>query len=89
MRRRGFSSPQRLGGLIVGGISGAGVGVLISCLMALGMDREKALKYLALLQAGDFLVTVAGTNEEVEHARQILQNSDQIEVEQFEIRETA
>jgi hypothetical protein len=65
------------------------MGVLISSLMALGMDREKALKYQTPLQAGDFLVTVAGTNEEVEHARQILQNSDQIEVEQFEIRETA
>jgi hypothetical protein len=65
------------------------MGVLISGLMALGMDREEALKYQTPLQAGDFLVTVAGTNEEVEHARQILQNSDQIEVEQFEIRETA
>jgi hypothetical protein len=75
--------------LIAGSISGAGMGVLISGLMALGMDREKALKYQPPLQPGDFLVTVAGTNEEVEHARQILPNSDQIEVEQFEIRETA
>ena len=65
------------------------MGELISGLMALGMDREKTLKYQARLQAGDFLVTVAGTHEEVEPARQILQTSDQIEVGQFAIRETA
>jgi hypothetical protein len=55
------------------------VGALISGLMALGMDPEKASKYQARLQAGDFLVTLAGTHEEVEPARQILQTSDQIE----------
>jgi hypothetical protein len=35
------------------------------------------------------LVTVAGTREEIEKARQILQNTDQIEVEQFEMRQAA
>jgi predicted acylesterase/phospholipase RssA len=78
-----------LGGLIAGAISGAGVGALISGLMALGMDREKALKYQARLQAGDFLVTVAGTHGEVERARQILHDSGHTEVEQFQMRETA
>ena len=57
--------------------------------MALGMDRDQALKYQARLQAGDFLVTVAGTHEEVERARQILHDSGQTEVEQFQMRETA
>ena len=78
-----------LGGLIAGAISGAGVGALIGGLMALGMDRDQALKYQARLQAGDFLVTVAGTHEEVERARQILHDSGQTEVEQFQMRETA
>jgi hypothetical protein len=65
------------------------VGALISGLMALGIDPEKASKHQARMQAGDFLVTAAGTHEEVEPARQILQTSDQIEVEQFAMRETA
>jgi hypothetical protein len=65
------------------------VGALISGLMALGMDPEKASKYQARMQAGGSLVTIAGTYEKVEHARQILQSSDQIEVEQFAMRETA
>jgi hypothetical protein len=78
-----------LGGLIAGAVGGAGVGTLISGSMALGMDREQALKYQKRLQAGEFLVTVTGTHEEVERARQIVQNTCQIDVEQFEIRKTA
>jgi len=33
------------------------------------------------LQAGEFLVTVTGTPEEVTRAREILQNSGEIELE--------
>jgi hypothetical protein len=78
-----------LGGLIAGAISGAGIGALVSALMTLGVDKEQALKYQERLQAGEFLVTVAGTAEEVERARQILQSTNQIEVEQFESRSVA
>jgi hypothetical protein len=78
-----------LAGLIAGAVSGAGLGALVSGLMALGIDKNKALRYQARLQAGEFLVTVAGTREEIEKARQILQNTDQIEVEQFEMRQAA
>jgi len=73
-----------LAGLIAGAISGAGVGALVSGLMALGIDKEKALKLQARLQAGEFLVTVAGMPEEIERARQILQNSKPVEIEQYQ-----
>jgi hypothetical protein len=78
-----------LAGLIAGAISGAGVGALVSGLMALGIDREKALKLQARLQAGEFLVTVSGTQEEIERARQILQSTRPTEVEQFQTPQAA
>ena len=78
-----------LAGLIAGAISGAGVGALVSGLMALGMDEEKALKLQARLQAGEFLVTVTGTSEEIARARQILQNTRQTEIEQFQMPQAA
>jgi uncharacterized membrane protein len=78
-----------LAGLIAGAISGAGVGALVSGLMALGMDEEKALKLQARLQAGEFLVTVTGASEEIARARQILQNTRQTEIEQFQMPQAA
>ena len=57
-----------LAGLIAGAIGGAGIGALINALIALGMSKEQALKYQARLQAGEFLVTVIGTSEEIERA---------------------
>jgi hypothetical protein len=74
-----------LAGMIAGAISGAGVGALVSGLMALGIDKEKALKLQSRLQAGEFLVTVTGAREEVERARQILQGTSQTQMEQFEM----
>ena len=60
---------------------GAGVGVLLSGLMALGVPRERALKYQARLQAGEFLVLVTGSSEEVARARETLQDSGYIELQ--------
>jgi hypothetical protein len=74
-----------LAGMIAGAISGAGVGALVSGLMALGIDKEKALKLQSRLQAGEFLVTVTGAHEEVARARQILQGTSQTQMEQFEM----
>lgn len=69
-----------LGGLIAGAVGGAGMGALVSGLMGLGIDREKALRLQARLQAGEFLVAVAGTHDEIERARQILHNTGEIEI---------
>jgi hypothetical protein len=64
-----------LGGLIAGAIGGAGVGALVGGLMALGVPKDQALKYQSRLEAGEFLVVVHGTPDQVAHARQILQGT--------------
>ena len=69
-----------LAGMIAGAVSGAGLGALVSGLMALGIPKDEALKYQARLQAGEFLVTVTGTPEEVARAREALQNSGELEL---------
>ncbi|MCW3097302.1 MAG: hypothetical protein JWL77_2920 [Chthonomonadaceae bacterium] len=61
-----------LAGLVAGAIGGAGIGALVSGLMALGIPQDQALKYRARLEAGEFLVVVHGTPDEVERARAIL-----------------
>lgn len=70
-----------LAGMIAGAISGAGVGALVNGLMALGIPKDRALKYQSRLQAGEFLVTVTGTAEEVARAKEVLQNSGELELE--------
>lgn len=70
-----------LAGMIAGAVSGAGLGALVNGLMALGIPKDRALKYQSRLQAGEFLVTVTGTPEEVNRAKEILQNSGEIELE--------
>jgi hypothetical protein len=74
-----------LAGLIAGAISGAGIGALVNGLMALGIPKDRALKYQARLQAGEFLVFVTGTAEEINRAKEVLQNSGEIELETHEI----
>jgi heat induced stress protein YflT len=70
-----------LAGMIAGAVSGAGLGALVNGLMALGIPKDRALKYQSRLQAGEFLVTVTGTPEEVARAKEVLQNSGEIELE--------
>ena len=70
-----------LAGMVAGAVSGAGVGALVNGLMALGIPKDQALKYQARLQAGEFLVTVTGTPEEVARAKEVLRNSGEIELE--------
>jgi len=70
-----------LAGLIAGAISGAGIGALVNGLMALGIPKDRALKYQARLQAGEFLLFVTGTAEEVNRAKEVLQNTGEIELE--------
>ena len=69
-----------LAGMIAGAVSGAGLGALVNGLMALGIPKDRALKYQSRLQAGEFLVAVTGTPE-VTRAKEILQNSGEIQLE--------
>ncbi|MEO7716466.1 MAG: general stress protein [Capsulimonas sp.] len=61
-----------LSGMIAGAIGGAGVGALINGLVALGIPRDQALIYQERLQAGEFLVVVHGSANEVSRAHEIL-----------------
>ncbi|SPE59965.1 conserved hypothetical protein [Verrucomicrobia bacterium] len=73
-----------LAGLIAGAIGGAGIGALVNALVTLGMSREQALKYQERLQAGEFLVTVVGTSEEIESARRLIEDTDKVDVQTFQ-----
>lgn len=70
-----------LAGLIAGAIGGAGIGALISALVTLGVPQEQALKYRSRLEAGEFLVVVHGAPAEVAHAQQILQTTNQTDLQ--------
>lgn len=70
-----------LAGMVAGAISGAGIGALVSGLMALGIPQEQALKYRARLEAGEFLVVVHGTHEDVEKAWEILHTTNQTDLQ--------
>ena len=72
-----------LAGMIAGAVGGAGVGALISGLMAAGVPKDQALKYQDRLQAGDFLIVVHGSTNEIEAAHQILQSTDHTQLEAY------
>ena len=73
-----------LGGLIAGAAGGAGIGALVSGLVAMGIPKEEAIKYQARLEAGEFLVTMHGTADEASRAREILQGTPSEEVRTHE-----
>jgi uncharacterized membrane protein len=73
-----------LAGLIAGAASGAGIGALVSALVALGIPKDEAIKYQTRLEAGEFLVIVHGTPQEVEKARAVLQGTNQTEIKTHE-----
>ena len=64
-----------LEGMLVGGVGAAVVGGLTGALIGLGIPKEQALKYEFDIKAGKFMVLVAGTNEQVDRAQQILQHA--------------
>ena len=65
--------------MVVGGVSALGAG-----LFSLGIPKDSILKYEASVKAGKFLLIAHGSAVEVQHARDILQNSgaEQIDVHQ-------
>src|SRR5882762_1584235 len=73
-----------LAGMIAGAIGGAGIGALVSALVGLGMSREQALKYQARLQAGEFLLSVVGSPEEMERARSLLEDTNQVDLQSYQ-----
>jgi hypothetical protein len=67
------------GAVVVGGLSALGAG-----LYSFGIPKDSVVNYETSLKAGKFLLIAHGTADEVEQARQILQNS---EAEQVNVHE--
>lgn len=76
-----------LAGLIAGALTGAGIGALVNALVVMGIPKDQALKYQSRLEAGEFLVTVTGTKDEIQRAKEILQNSGQLEMQTYDMKE--
>lgn len=61
-----------LEGTIVGGAGAAAIGGIAGALGGLGIPKNEVLKYESKIQAGEFIVLVTGTDDDVRQARQIL-----------------
>jgi uncharacterized membrane protein len=61
-----------LEGTLVGGAGAAAVGGLAGALGGLGIPKHEVVKYETQIQAGEFIILVTGSNEDVSQARQIL-----------------
>jgi hypothetical protein len=53
-------------------------------LMAMGLSKDEAFKYQSRVEAGEFLVTVMGSPDEIARARSILENTGQVDLNQFQ-----
>jgi hypothetical protein len=53
-------------------------------LMAMGLSKDEALKYQSRVEEGEFLVTVMGSPDEIARARSILENTGQVDLNQFQ-----
>lgn len=61
-----------LEGTLIGGASGAAVGGLAGALGGLGIPKHEVLKYETQIQAGEFILLVTGSDEDVSQAKQML-----------------
>lgn len=61
---------------LTGGAIGAAAGGLVGALVGLGIPKERAEVYDSVLRQGGYLVIVDGTQEELNQAHAILQNSN-------------
>ena len=61
-----------LEGTLVGGAGAAAIGGLVGALGGLGIPKNEVLKYETKIQAGEFIILVTGTNEDVSQAKQML-----------------
>jgi hypothetical protein len=61
-----------LEGTLVGAAGAAAVGGLAGALGGLGIPKHEILKYETQIQAGEFIILVTGSNEDVTQARQML-----------------
>jgi uncharacterized membrane protein len=62
-----------LEGTLVGGAGAAAVGGLAGALSGLGIPKHELLKYETKIQAGEFIILVTGSDEDVRQAKQMLE----------------
>jgi hypothetical protein len=62
-----------LEGTLVGGAGAGAVGGLAGALGGLGIPKHEVLKYETKIQAGEFIILVTGSNEDVSQAKQKLE----------------
>lgn len=65
-----------LEGTIVGGAGAAAVGGLAGALGGLGIPKNEVLKYEDKIQAGEFIILVTGSDDDVRQAKKILDRID-------------
>ncbi len=61
-----------LEGTLVGAAGAAAVGGLAGALAGLGIPKHELVKYETQIQAGEFIILVTGSNEDISQARQML-----------------
>jgi uncharacterized membrane protein len=61
-----------LEGTIVGGAGAAAIGGLAGALGGLGIGKHEVLKYETQIQAGEFILLVTGSDEDLSQAKQML-----------------
>ena len=66
-----------LEGTLVGGAGAAAVGGLAGALGGLGIPKHEVVKYDTQIQAGEFIILVTGSNEDVSQAKQMLDKISQ------------
>ncbi|TAG96375.1 MAG: hypothetical protein EAZ18_05240 [Oscillatoriales cyanobacterium] len=66
-----------LEGTLVGGAGAAAVGGLAGALGGLGIPKHEVVKYDTQIQAGEFIILVTGSNEDVSQAKQMLDRISQ------------
>jgi uncharacterized membrane protein len=64
-----------LEGTLIGGASAAAIGGLAGALGGLGIPKNEVLKYESRIQAGEFIILVTGSDEDVTRARQMLEKT--------------
>lgn len=67
-----------LGG-VEGAVAGAAGGGLLGALFGWGISKQQIVKYEETLKAGQYLLVAHGSQEEVERARTILEDSEAVE----------
>lgn len=70
------------GALVVGGLSALGAG-----LVSFGIPKDSVVEYETSLKAGKFLLIAHGTADEVQNARELLQNSGAEQIDQHQAPE--